>query len=124
MNIYIYVHIYICIYIHGYRVVESLLLLLAIPEITLCLRKASFFMMILEALDERSFSLQIIVSKYVTSIVHWVEDFSIVSFLFILLFPTVFWQFYNISINCHWRRSGTFTVNFEHVWRLVLVFRR
>ena len=108
----------------GCRVAESLLLRLAIPEITLCLRKASFFMMILEALDERSFSLQIIVSKYVTSIVHWVEDFSIVSFLFILLFPTVFWQFYNISINCHWRRSGTFIVNFEHVWRLVLVFRR
>ena len=124
MNIYIYVHIYICLYIYGCRVVESLLLLLAIPEITLCLRKASFFMMILEALDERSFSLQIIVSKYVTSIVHWVEDFSMVSFLFILLFPTVFWQFYNISINCHWRRSGTFIVNFEHVWRLVLVFRR
>ena len=124
MNIYIYVHIYICIYIYGCRVVESLLLLLAIPEITLCLRKASFFMMILEALDERSFSLQIIVSKYVTSTVHWVEDFSMVSFLFILLFPTVFWQFYNISINCHWRCSGTFTVNFEHVWRLVLVFRR
>ena len=65
MYIYVcmYVCMYVCIYVYlelitycGCRVVESLLLLLAIPEIILCLRKASFFMMSLEAHEERSFS--------------------------------------------------------------------
>ena len=78
----------------GYRVVGSLLLLLAMSEIIPGLagtlgdcrmsqfihyvsEKSLLFMLVLVGHDERSFSLQINITKDITSIVQWVKDFSI-----------------------------------------------
>ena len=78
----------------GYRVVGSVLLLLAISEIIPALagtlgdcrmsqfihyvsEKSLLFMLVLVGHDERSFSLQINITKDITSIVQWVKDFSI-----------------------------------------------
>ena len=83
---------------HGYRVVGSLLLLLAVSEIipglarTLGTSKTSkfihhawegplLFMLILVGHDERSFSLQINMTKDITSMVQWVKDFYISFFV-------------------------------------------
>ena len=43
------------------------------------------FLLVLVGHDERTFSLQINITKDITSIVQWVKDFSMVSFLCILL---------------------------------------
>ena len=48
------------------------------------------FMLILVGHDERSFSLQINITKDITSIVQRVKDFSMISFLCMLLLLTVF----------------------------------
>ena len=86
----------------GYRVVGSLLLLLAVLEVipglagTLgdCIRsqfihyvgeKSLLFMLVLVGHDESSFSLQINKTKDITSIVKWVKDFSMISFPCMLL---------------------------------------
>ena len=52
--------------------------------------KSLLFMFILVGHDERSFSLQINMTKVIASIVQWVQDFSMVSFLCILLLVTAF----------------------------------
>ena len=79
----------------GYRVAGTLLLLLAISKIipgiagTLddcrmsqfiyhVLEKARLFMGILVGHDDRSFSLQVNIIKDITSIVQWVQDFSMI----------------------------------------------
>ena len=61
----------------------------------LCLGKASFVILVLVGHDERSFSLQINITKYITLIVQWVKYFSMISFLCILL---LFWYFDSFSI--------------------------
>ena len=84
----------------GYRVVGSLLLLLAISEIIPGLagtlgdcrmsqfihyvwEKSLLFMLVLVGHDERSFLLQINITKDITLIVQWVKDFSMISLLHI-----------------------------------------
>ena len=98
----------------GYRVLGSLLLLLAMSEIILGLagtlgdcRMAQFihyiwekpllFMLVLVGHDERSFSLQISITKDITLIVHRVKDFSMISYYYCLLH---FNGFVNINFNC------------------------
>ena len=85
-----------------YRVVGSLILLLAISEIIpglartigdcimsefihYVLEKSLLFMLVLVGHDGRSLSLQINITKDITSIVQWVKYFSMISFPCILL---------------------------------------
>ena len=57
-------------------------------------------MLVLVGHDKWSFSLQINITMDITSIVHWVKDFSMISFLYILLLLLAFSQLFNISFNC------------------------
>ena len=57
-------------------------------------------MLIVLGHDERGFSLKINITKDITSIGTWVKDFSMVSFLCILLLVMTFSQLFNISFNC------------------------
>ena len=92
----------------GYRVVGSLLLLLAISEKIPSLagtlvdcrisqfmyhvwEKPLLLMLMLVGHDERSFSMQINITEDITSTVQRVNDFSMISCLCILLLLTVFW---------------------------------
>ena len=92
----------------GYRVVGSLLLLLATLQIIpgfagtlgdcrmsqfihFLWEKPLLFMMVLVGHDERSFSLHINVTKGITWIIQWVKDFSMISFPCILLLLMEFW---------------------------------
>ena len=116
----------------GYRAVESLLLLLAVSEIIPGLagtlgdcgmsecgiaefihhvwEKPLLFMLILVGNDERSFPLQINITKYVTSIVQWVKDFSMIiislyifimcSYCISLYTLIVLWELCDISFDC------------------------
>ena len=87
----------------SYRVLGSILRLLAISEIIPGLagtlghcrmsqfihyvwEKHLLFMLVLVGHGERSFSLQINITKDITSIVQWVKDFSMISFPCLLLF--------------------------------------
>ena len=62
--------------------------------------KPLLFILILVGHDKKSFSLQINITKDITSIVQRVKDFSMISFLCKLLLLTIFWKFYNISYFC------------------------
>ena len=90
-----------------YRVAGSLLLLLVLSEIIPGLartlsdcrmsqfihhvwQKPLLFMLILVGHDKWSSSLQINVTKDITSIVQWVKDFSMILFLYVLLLLTIF----------------------------------
>ena len=53
-------------------------------------RRVFLFMLILVGHDESSFSLQINITKDIASIAQWVKDFSMISFLRILLLLTAF----------------------------------
>ena len=54
-------------------------------------------MLVLVGHDESSFSLQISITKDITLIVHWVKDFSMISYYYCLLH---FNGFVNINFNC------------------------
>ena len=90
-----------------YRVAGSLLLLLLLSEIIPGLartlgdcrmsqfihhvwEKPLLFMLIKVGHDKWSFSLQINITKDITSIVQWVKDFSMILFLYVLLLLTIF----------------------------------
>ena len=104
----------------GYRVVGSLLLLLAISEIIPGLagtlgdcrmsqfihyvwEKSLLFMLVLVGHDERSFSLQINITKDITSIVKWAKDFSLYSTIAYLWH---FNSFLNSSFNCKYKAGN------------------
>ena len=52
--------------------------------------KPLLFMLVLVRHDERSFSLQINITKDIPSIVQWIKDFSMILFLCILLLVMAF----------------------------------